>query len=297
MAVAARQHFRRMRGGACAHLLLAGDNHYYVVKFRNNPQHARVLVNELISYILLDYLQLPVPRWEIVEVSPEFVAENPDLCVEIGRRKQPCEPGRHFGSRYPGDPARMPVYDYVPWAILKNVLNRPAFRGMAAFDKWVSNANGRQAIFFRDRAKKWLPAAEAAPVSPRSLAFVANMVDHGFAFNAQHWDFSDSPERGLYTRREIYEDVTGYESFEPWLDRIRNCSADVLDDAYKKIPPEWHGHDWDALELLLERLYRRRELVPDLLRAAKDAARDPFPNWRPAPLASRTAARREQNEP
>lgn len=62
MSVIACQHIRRMRGGANAHLMLADDRHYYVVKFRNNPQHTRILVNELVSYVLLDYLQLPVPR-------------------------------------------------------------------------------------------------------------------------------------------------------------------------------------------------------------------------------------------
>ena len=57
MPVIARQHIKRMRGGANSHLMLAGGD-YYVVKFRNNPQHPRVLVNELICYVLLKYLQL-----------------------------------------------------------------------------------------------------------------------------------------------------------------------------------------------------------------------------------------------
>jgi hypothetical protein len=48
------------------------------------------------------------------------------------------------------------------------------------------------------------------------------------------------------------------------------------------VPPEWFGGDWDRLEALLERLYRRRSLVPELLRSAKQAGRDPFPQWTPA---------------
>jgi hypothetical protein len=111
------------------------------------------------------------------------------------------------------------------------------------------------------------------------------MIDHGFAFQAQNWSFSDSPERGLYSRREVYERVKGFEAFEPWLDRIRNCSSDVLDDVYKKVPPEWHGGDWDALEALLEQLHRRRSRVPELVRDAKKAGRDPFPNWSTAATA------------
>src|ERR1035438_6617674 len=46
MPLTAVRHVRKMRGGAQAHLLEADDGKWYVVKFRNNPQHRRVLVNE-----------------------------------------------------------------------------------------------------------------------------------------------------------------------------------------------------------------------------------------------------------
>lgn len=95
----------------------------------------------------------------------------------------------------------------------------------------MSNADGRQAIFFRERSEG----------SSSFLAYSARMVDHGFAFDAQNWQFSDSPEQGLYTRREVYKTVTGYESFEPWLSRIHDCPAQILDEARKKTPAEWIG--------------------------------------------------------
>ena len=148
MAVVARQHIKRMRGGANAHLVLADDDRYYVVKFRNNPQHQRILVNELVCSVMLKYLQLPTPEWEIVQVPKELIDQTHELTMEVGRGKRRCEPGLHFGSRYPGDPSRRAVYDYVPLSILRLVLNADTFCGMVAFDKWVSNADGRQAIFF-----------------------------------------------------------------------------------------------------------------------------------------------------
>ena len=108
---------------------------------------------------------------------------------------------------------------------------------------------------------------------------VANMIDHGFAFNAHRWEFTDVPEQGIYTRREVYEGVRGPEDFEPWLSRIETLPPSVLDDAQKRIPAAWYDDDWARLENLLERLYRRRKSVPDLVRRAKKAAVDPFPNW------------------
>ncbi|MBI3667856.1 MAG: hypothetical protein HY236_16770 [Acidobacteria bacterium] len=277
MPVKAIQHFARMRGGAQAQLLLASDGHYYIVKFQNNPQHRRVLANELLAYVLLRQLELPTPPGEIVEVGEELITGSPGLYIEAGGRRAPCGAGLQFGSRYPGDPARLPVYDYIPDALLRQVVNADSFLGMVAFDKWVSNADGRQAIFFRDHVSRWLPAAAA--VDRAQQGFVAVMIDHGFAFTAQRWSFQDLPQLGIYPRPWLYQRVSSYDSFEPWLGRICHFSADVLDDAYKRIPPQWYDGDLAALEQLLEQLYARRARLPDLLRAAKKGPRDPFPNW------------------
>ena len=56
MPVDARRLVRKMRGGAQAHLIEAADGHCYVVKFLNNPQHRRILVNEWIASVFLRYL-------------------------------------------------------------------------------------------------------------------------------------------------------------------------------------------------------------------------------------------------
>jgi len=40
------EQIRRMRGGAQSQLMRCSDENYYVVKFQNNPQHRRILVNE-----------------------------------------------------------------------------------------------------------------------------------------------------------------------------------------------------------------------------------------------------------
>jgi hypothetical protein len=274
-----------MRGGAQAQLLLASDGHYYIVKFQNNPQHRRVLANEMLAHTLLRHLQLPTPPGEIVEVSPKLVSAS-SLYIESGGRRLPCSAGLQFGSRYPGDPSRLPVYDYLPDSLLRQVLNADCFLGMVVFDKWVSNADGRQAIFFRDHLTSWrcASAATARPAPAGERGFVAVMIDHGFAFTAQLWEFRDLPQVGIYPRPWLYEQVTGYDSFEPWLGWIRDFSLDVLDDAFKRIPLEWYEGDIAALEHLLSQLYSRRTLVPDLLRKAKEGPRDPFPNWSPGTL-------------
>jgi hypothetical protein len=74
---------RRMRGGAQAHLMRADDGRFYVVKFQNNPQHLRVLANELLATRLAESVGLPVPVTEIVEVREWLIANTPELRVDL----------------------------------------------------------------------------------------------------------------------------------------------------------------------------------------------------------------------
>src|SRR5215469_10711694 len=146
MPVQAVRHVRRMRGGAQAHLLEADDGNWYVVKFRNNPQHHRILANELISSVLLGYLKIAVPEFAVIEITREFLEANREVYMQIGSRRIEVEAGWHFGSRYPGDPARCAIYDFLPDALLAQVVNREDFRAILVFDKWASNADGRQCV-------------------------------------------------------------------------------------------------------------------------------------------------------
>ena len=43
------QHIRKMRGGAQSHLMRASDGGYWIVKTQDNPQHIRVLANEIFA--------------------------------------------------------------------------------------------------------------------------------------------------------------------------------------------------------------------------------------------------------
>jgi hypothetical protein len=49
----ALEQIHRMRDGAQSHLLRCDNGNYYIVKFQNNPQHRRALVNELLGQALL----------------------------------------------------------------------------------------------------------------------------------------------------------------------------------------------------------------------------------------------------
>jgi hypothetical protein len=276
MPILARRHIKKMRGGAQSHLIEGDDGCFYVVKFLNNPQHRRILVNELVCSIFLRYLQISCPDAALMEVTPEFLGSNPQVSLELGTQSIAVPAGRHFGSKFPGDPAELAVYDFLPDVLLQKVNNLSDFLGCLVFDKWVGNADARQSIFFRARLREWTRTESAHPLK---LGFVALMIDHGFAFNGPHWDFPDSPIQGVYSRKLVYGAVRSLDDFQPCLDRVMHFPEEVVDQALKQTPPEWIAGEEDAFEHLLEKLLRRRKKLPDLIGDCRKAKLNPFPNW------------------
>jgi len=271
------EQIRRMRGGAQSHLMRCSDGHYYVVKFQNNPQHFRILANEMLATQLAARLGLPTPPVATVHVSAELIRLTADLVIELGRGKYPCQAGLQFASRYPGDPRTLTLHDFLPDEQLREVQNLQDFTGMLVFDKWTCNTNGRQTIFLSgDEAGSQPPPRDRTTLRYRTL-----MIDQGFCFNAGEWSFPDAPLRGLYSRQRVYDGVTGMGSFEPWLERLSSrITETLLDDLSKQIPPEWYADDQEALYGLMERLLRRKSRVPELLLSARNSIRQPFPNWK-----------------
>jgi hypothetical protein len=246
-----------MRGGAQSHLMRCSDGNYYVVKFQNNPQHRRILVNELLLTKLAARLGLPTPPVAIVEVSEDLIRLTHDLAMEMPRQRVPCQAGLQFGSRYPGDPRRLALHDFLPDEQLRNVTNVHDFAGMLVFDKWTCNTNGRQTLFVQQPLREGQQAADASPGDKVGPPYSTLMIDQDFCFNAGEWDFPDAPLRGLYARNRVYQSVTGMESFAPWLERLeKQMTERALDEITRQIPPAWYGDDLDAVLRLAEQLLR-----------------------------------------
>ncbi|MBV8845811.1 MAG: hypothetical protein JO307_23630 [Bryobacterales bacterium] len=279
MPVDARRMLRKMRGGSQAHLMEASDGHHYVVKFQNNPQHRRILINEWLSATFLRFLGFSTPATAMVRIGGEFLENNPDVYMQLGTQRFLPNPGWHFGSRFPGDPGRMAIYDFLPDALLTKIENLNEFAGILAFDKWTGNADARQAIFFRAKLREPISRERERTAQP-PLGFVAQMVDNGYVFEGPNWRLSGSAIQGLYFRPLVYRSVRGWVDFEPWLERIRHFPEEIVDQALKEIPAAWVEEDGEELERLLEKLLARRKRVPDLIEDCRKARTDPFPAWK-----------------
>ena len=64
--------------------------------------------------------------------------------------------------------------------------------------------------------------------------------------------------RGVFGRNDVYANITGWDSFEPWLSRIESFPESSLWQLLDQIPPEWYGSAVDELERLLTTLLERR---------------------------------------
>lgn len=266
----ATSYLQRAPGGSTPEILKADDGAFYVTKLRQNAQHERVLVNEVIAHVVLDYLGLDVPPWRLVEVDQSLAYH---ICASRLRaptvRALPCRPGLHFGSRYVGHPCKNTPLDYLAPSRLRRLSNPTLFTGVLAFDVWAHNADQQQVVFSRSEAQDG-----DAPDGYRAW-----MIDHGFILGAHHWCLDAEMMRGLYLGAEVYDGIVSLESFEPWLSGITGLPSSVLDQAYASIPSTWLDGQRDQLESVLDELYRRRQ-TPDLLRGVRDEFPTRFRSWR-----------------
>jgi hypothetical protein len=244
---------------------VGSDGHCYVTKFSNNPQHIRVLANEMFAGQLAHALDLPVATLHVIDVPEWFVRQTPELCIEIRSGTFPCSAGRQLASRYVSDAKRGSVYDYLPNEGYERVTNLGDFPRVLVLDKWAANCDGRQVVFTPD------------PVE--NDRYAATFVDHGFCFNAGEWNFPDAPLRGTYAHACVYTMVTGWDSFEPTLSRAETMDLDEIWRFARRIPEEWYEHDSDGLCRITEALYRRRCRIRDLITGFRRSNRNPFPSW------------------
>ena len=255
----ATDYIRAIRGGAQSHMLTANDGHAYVVKFPNNPQSVRVLANEWIASSIGRAIGLTIPEPAILYVPAKLIENSPSLVIRLSSSTLKCSHGLAFGSRViSGDE----VFDYLPDSALSQVENVREFAGVFALDRWLCNCDGRQVVFCE---------------SERGRGFRAHFIDFGFCFNVGEWNFPDTVLRGIYAHKVVYQNVGGWQSFEPWLSRIESFPLTTLWAIAGDVPPEWVERD--TLFRLVERIDARRSRVRELIAAVRQSQRNPFGAW------------------
>jgi hypothetical protein len=245
--------------------LKASDGACYVTKFQNNPQHIRVLANEMLATNLGLALGLTMAPVEVIEVSDSLIERTEALRIEVAGAKTPCRSGKQLGSLFVDCESPGMTFDYLPRELLAKVRNVDEFARVLVLDKWTCNTDGRQAVFCRKTL--------------RSQRHSATFIDQGYCFNASEWSFPDFPLRGVYANNCVYEGVAGWDAFEPALTRAEEMDSSTIWRCAAEIPEEWYEGDRDGLHRLVATLHHRRTRIRRLTTEFRESPRNPFPNW------------------
>src|SRR2546421_1360808 len=83
-------------GGSQPHVFHTDDGEF-LIKTENNPQGSRVLSNELVAGLCLDWLGVAHPEPAVVDIPQHVIDDNPGAKFNTGERLQA---GKAFGSKY-----------------------------------------------------------------------------------------------------------------------------------------------------------------------------------------------------
>ena len=234
---------RGLHGGSQPHLMQASDGHLYVVKFRNNPQGIRVLINELLASRIAEIIGLPVPKVEVIRIDDGLTRS---LKIELAGGSVPVEAGLHCASRLVVDPVKGRFYDFLPAGELTRIVNKQDFIGTALFDFWTCNCDVRQVVFWR---------------LCRERNFKFSLIDNGFCFGGTEWKLSHG----------VMPKAPGafgeFVNAKRWIDQIRRVTREQMELVCREVPEEWCPDRWQ-LEAMLDRLAWRQAEMLDVLKLA-----------------------------
>ena len=243
---------RKMRGGSQSSLVQNPAGTYLVAKWMGNPQGNRTLINECVYAALAGALDISTPPLHILELPEELRLSETVKFTSSSRSTAPSA-GLHLGSECPVNLDEHAVWDFLPDSLLPKVDNLWAFGATFVLDRWTSQSDARQAIYFRNPDR-----------TTRRGRYKVSMIDHGFAFNGTRWHLDSpsptilpaGPKVGAY-RYFDFEEVC-----RETIVKIDSIQEQELRTSLSVIPECWFAPgDAVALESLLDNLFNCRKAL------------------------------------
>lgn len=240
VAATAVKHIKKMETGGSNSQLIECKEGKFVVKFKQNPQGPRVLVNELVSAILATTLLLLCPKAAVVSAAPEFIEMNQAVLSTFS-------PGLHFGSEYlSSDESR--VTSTFDSQTIKQADNFNELAGIMAFDVWTANT---------DRT-----LANLISYENRIL-----MIDHGHNFTAPNWTAQTLRASVNNSYDWSLKNFVNRDLLNAEIQKISSLDPMAIQTAIDQVPNEW-GLTSDDKNALLEFLTHRQATIEGLLAKA-----------------------------
>ncbi|NHN28990.1 HipA family kinase [Paenibacillus agricola] len=227
-------------------LTLLSDGLTYAVKFKNNPSGTRVLVNEYVAARVAQLLSLPVPSFQIVHISDDFIKNNPALA------DHDFTSGHQFASLY------IEGCTFFSADLLRtdgiSITNPEVLPGMIVFDFWLSNTDRKE--------KNVLVKADG------NGGHYIYMIDHGRCFADSNWTTKSLKEiksrLNLKVHQWCFHHLGGKEGLASYVEQIVSLPEGEIRQIVQSIPQDW---DVTAVEreALCVHLMKAREKLPAIL--------------------------------
>jgi hypothetical protein len=207
------------QGTAQAHIFADADGVEYLVKATNNPQGGKVVVNDLVGGLALEWLGVLRPPTAIVTVPQALIDATPDAKFSNGQK---FGAGEAFGCAYwPSEPPQS-----VPSS---SIVNLRDVAGAIALDAWFHNNDNRQ----------W--RGKLHQISP-TKTFEFFPVDQGHCI-AQNWD--DKLAGGNTTLRDAPfaldadQLIRLAEYMEEYAQRLASFTTADAQHLVSEVPASW----------------------------------------------------------
>jgi hypothetical protein len=236
--------------------LICDDGNHYAVKFKENPETCRVLINEYVCAEIALILDLPLAEPSIVNIDDYFISDHGN---EISQHvEKQVTSGTHFGSK-----KVKKAFQIFNSQMIEDAGNINCVPDIILFDHLICNkdrdSNGGNLLY--DSNSKQLV-----------------LIDHTHAFDlGSIWTSNELKRRinqpffplntGGFVYKKLVPFVNGNNPFGNILNKLTRLNVDTLWHIIDSIPQEWQITPEEKsvlLEYLIDRLNRIEEVLPVL---------------------------------
>jgi hypothetical protein len=249
------------RGMTLPQLFMVNGIGKCLIKFQQNPQGDRVLINEWIGMRLAQLLGIDCPAFGIAQVD-EFAIPKDGLSVSSSLYPDDrfvFQAGLHFYSKF-----LEPITDlhFAQDASMLGIAANPqVIAGIVLLDLWLGN---------KDRS----PRNPNLILHREGNRQKVKLIDMSSAFGSAIWTIGSlinpmlpPPEAPLpyaYMPERLLETVQPLTDFAPYLAKLTALRQTDLEPILQEIPPEWHLTSAESAALL-NYLEIKRLALPEYL--------------------------------
>lgn len=262
--LAVRAQERIKNGCTKPYYIVCDDAEVYAVKFKENPQGLRVLVNEYVCAEIATILELPLASPVFVQISDKFARDyEKELFSHV---EQNVGAGIHFGTK-----KVRKVYPITDANMLKQARNCNVIPEIILFDQLVCNrdrdSNGGNLLF--DYSNMEIVVIDHTHTFDLGSIWTSIDLSQRIGEPFQPFDISG------YVYNKLVPFISGNNPFYSSMQKMRRLNGDILWDIIDRVPDEWGitNEEKEILHLyLLDRLERIDEVLPIL--------KPLFPYWK-----------------